>query len=179
MQKSFLVAFVALMLGLFPGSRAVAQYNNWAVGFRLGEPSGINVRKYFRDTKAFDLNVGSYGGLYGNTREYRQGRYRSIGLSVQGHYVWHNRLFGRDNLRGYYGLGGQVNRRRYYPDNLRGQQIDYIAEISLGGSAIAGLEYFVPDKPFSVFLESGLYVEVLPAPLFMNVQSGLGLRYNF
>ncbi len=179
MYKSLLIAIVALTLGLLPVSRAVAQYNNWAVGFRLGEPSGINIRKYFRDTHAFDINIGSYGGLYGNSRDYRQGRYRSIGLTLQGHYLWHTRLFGKDTFRAYYGFGGQVNRRRYYPDNLKGQQTEYVSETSLGGSAVAGLEYFVPDKPFSVFLETGLYVEVIPAPLFMNLQSGLGIRYNF
>ncbi len=179
MYKSILIASIALVLGLLPASKAVAQYNNWAAGFRLGEPSGINIRKYFRDTHAFDLNIGSYGGLYGNTRDYRQGRYRSIGLTIQGHYLWHTRLFGRDTFRAYYGFGGQINRRRYYPDALRGQQTEYVAETSLGGSAVAGLEYFVPDKPFSIFMETGLYVEVIPAPLFLNVQSGLGLRYNF
>lgn len=179
MYKSLLIASIALALGLLPASRAMAQYNNWAAGFRLGEPSGINIRKYFRDTNAFDINIGSFGGLYGNTRDYRQGRYRSIGLTLQGHYLWHTRLFGRDTFRGYYGFGGQVNRRRYYPDALKGQQTEYVAETSLGGSAVAGLEYFVPDKPFSIFLETGLYVEVIPAPLFLNMQSGLGLRYNF
>lgn len=177
--RKLLLCSTLVLLGLAPVSSVFAQYNNWAVGFRLGEPSGVNVRKYFRDTHAFDINFGTYGGLYGNNREYRQGRYQSIGWTLQGHYLWHARLFGKDTFRAHYGFGGQVNRRRYYPDNLRGQRTDYIAEISLGGSAVAGVEYFVPDKPFSVFLETGLYVEVLPAPLFMNVQSGLGLRYNF
>ena len=170
---------IALALGLLPAPKAVAQFNNWAVGFRLGEPSGINIRKYLRDTHAFDINIGTYGGLYGNNRDYRQGRYQSMGLTVQGHYLWHTRLFGRDTFRAYYGFGGQINRRRYYPDNLRGQSTEYVSETSLGGSAVGGLEYFVPDKPFSIFLETGLYVEVIPAPLFVNLQSGLGLRYNF
>lgn len=179
MHRSIFIISIALVLGLLPAGKAVAQYNNWAAGFRLGEPSGINIRKYFRDTHAFDLNIGSYGGLYGNTRDYRQGRYRSIGLTIQGHYLWHTRLFGRDTFRAYYGFGGQINRRRYYPDALKGQQTEFVAETSLGGSAVAGLEYFVPDKPFSIFMETGLYVEVIPAPLFLNMQSGLGLRYNF
>ncbi len=177
-MKKQLVAFGFFMALLGVSQSALAQYNNWAVGFRLGEPSGINVRKYFGDNRAFDLNIGTYGGLYGGNRSYRQGIYKTVGLSIQGHYLWHTRLFGKESLRGYYGFGGQINTRRYYPDN----QIIFNGSdrtTSLGGSAMAGLEYFPDGKPFSVFLESGLYVEVIPAPLFMGVQSGLGLRYNF
>lgn len=176
LKKLVFTAFI--LFGGLATTAVQAQYNNWAAGFRLGEPAGINLRKYFGDNKAFDINVGTYGGLYGNHREYRRGVYRSVGLTVQGHYLWHNRLFGKDELRGYYGFGGQINTRRYYPERLQTIN-EYESGFSLGGSAVAGLDYFVPNKPFSVFLETGLYVEVLPAPFFLNVQSGLGLRYNF
>ena len=157
--------------------RAQAQYNNWAFGLRLGEPSGIMIRKYFGENRAFDLNMGTYGGLYGNVRDYRSGRYKSVGFTVQGHYLWHNRVLGNDNLRGYYGFGGQINSRRYYPDQFSATDA-YVSTISLGGSAVAGLEYFVPDKPYSFFLEGGVYAEVIPAPLFLNLSTGLGIRYN-
>lgn len=174
------LSFVLALLGLLTFSTsATAQYNNWAVGFRLGEPSGVNIRKYFGDSHAFDLTVGTYGGLYGTTREYRQGRYRTVGISAQGHYLWHDRLLGKDNFRGYYGFGGQVNSRRYYPDNLGNQPVNYVSEISLGGSAVAGAEYFLQNKPLSIFLEAGLYVEVIPVPLFFGLQTGVGVRYNF
>ncbi|MEZ0486279.1 hypothetical protein [Fibrella aquatica] len=168
---TLLTAFVTLP------EQAVAQYNNWAFGFRLGEPSGVNVRKYFGDNHAFDLNVGTYGGLYGNNRAYRSGNYKTVGLSIQGHYLWHDRLFGKDNFRGYYGFGGQINSRRYYPERLAALN-EYESAIALGGSAVAGLEYFVPNKQYSIFVETGLYVEVLPAPLFMNLSSGVGIRFN-
>jgi hypothetical protein len=46
-------------------------------------------------------------------------------------------------------------------------------------SGIGGVEYFPPNKPYSFFLETGLYLEVLQAPFFLNLNSGLGLRYNF
>ncbi len=172
--------FLVLLLGVLSGfEQASAQYNNWAVGFRIGEPSGINIRKYFGDSHAFDLNIGTYGGLYGTTRDYRQGKYKTVGLSLQGHYLWHDRILGQDDLRGYYGFGGQINSRRYYPDNLSSQQTTFVSETSLGGSAVAGAEYFLKNKPLSIFIEGGLYAEVLPVPLYFNVQTGLGIRYNF
>lgn len=166
-----LLAFVALP------KQALAQYNNWAFGFRIGEPSGVNIRKYFGEKHAFDVNVGTYGGLYGNNRAYRSGYYKTVGLSVQGHFLWHDRLFGNDNIRGYYGFGGQINSRRYYPDRFAATN-DYESAIALGGSAVAGLEYFVPNKQYSIFAELGLYAEVLPAPLFFSLSSGIGIRFN-
>jgi hypothetical protein len=166
----------ALFLTFFLASEtASAQYNNWAFGFRLGEPSGVNIRKYFGDNHAFDVNIGTFGGLYGTTREYSSGQYKSIGSSIQGHYLWHDRIFGNDNFRGYYGFGGQINNRRYYPTRLNGE---YERNLSLGGSAVAGAEYFVPNKQYSIFAELGIYAEVLPVPLFLNVSSGVGLRFN-
>jgi len=176
MRKSTLLLTLVLLGWLIVPNRARAQYNNWSVGFRLGEPAGINIRKYFGSNHAFDLNVGTYGGLYGNRRKYRDGLYRSVGLSIQGHYLWHKALTSSESLRGYYGFGGQANTRRYYANRLNGQ---YESALSLGGSGIGGLELFPANKPYSFFLETGLYVELLQAPFFLNVNSGLGIRYNF
>ena len=178
MKNRFLLATALLVAGLWGAPTAQAQFNNWAVGFRLGEPSGLNVRKYFGDNHAFDLNVGTFGGLYANTRSYRRGFYRNVGLVIQGHYLWHGNVGQFEALRYYYGVGGQLGSRRYFPDNLRGQRTNYVNNISLGGSGVAGLEYFLPNKSASVFLEAGLYAELIPQPLFFNAQSGVGLRFN-
>lgn len=176
MKKSILMLSLVFLCAFGAANRAQAQYNNWSVGFRLGEPAGVNIRKYFGSNHAFDLNVGTYGGLYGNRRSYRDGDYRSVGLSLQGHYLWHKALTSSESLRGYYGFGGQVNTRRYYANRLNGQ---YESALSLGGSGIAGLELFPASKPYSFFLETGLYVELLQAPFFLNLNTGLGIRYNF
>ncbi|WP_266366887.1 hypothetical protein [Tellurirhabdus rosea] len=178
MKKRFLLAAAILLSGLFTAERAQAQFNNWAVGFRLGEPAGLNVRKYFGENHAFDVNIGTYGGVYANVRSYRQGYYRNVGLAIQGHYLWHGDVGSSQTLHYYYGFGGQVGSRRYFPRNLSGQRTDYVNNISLGGSGVGGVEYFMPNKTTSIFLEAGLYAEVLPQPLFFNVQSGIGLRFN-
>jgi len=176
MRKLTFFCMLALSIGLATPNQALAQYNNWSVGFRIGEPSGLNVRKYFGSNHAFDLNIGTYGGLYGTRRSYRSGDYKSVGLSVQGHYIWHKALTSSESLRGYYGFGGQINSRRYYPPRLNGE---YENALSLGGSGIGGLEYFPAGKPYSFFLEGGVYVELLQAPFFLNLNTGLGIRYNF
>ena len=176
MRKLFLLLSLTVLACFGVSTRAAAQYNNWSIGFRLGEPSGINVRKYFGTNHAFDLNIGTYGGLYGTKRSYRTGDYKSVGLTIQGHYLWHKALTKSESIRGYYGFGGQINNRRYYPPRLNG---DYENALSIGGSAVAGLEVFPAGKPYSFFLETGGYVELLQAPFFLSLNSGLGLRYNF
>ncbi len=176
MRKSFLITSLAVLGWLTGPTIASAQYNNWAVGVRIGEPSGLNVRKYFGTNHAFDLNIGTYGGLYGTKRGYRSGDYKSVGLTIQGHFLWHTALTKSESIRAYYGFGGQINNRRYYPPRLNGE---YENALSLGGSGVAGLEVFPVGKPYSIFLESGLYVELLQAPFFLSLNTGLGLRYNF
>lgn len=163
------------LIGLLVMNLAHAQYDNWAVGFKLGEPTGFNVRKYFNNINAFDITIGTYGGIVGNNRDYRQGHYRNAGLSVQAHYLWHYPLFNAELVHFYYGFGGQLNSRRYYPNRLSG---GYENTISIGGSGIGGIEYYLPDGRLSVFLEGGAYAEVLPRPLFVSPNISGGIRLN-
>ena len=176
MRKSLLLVALILIGWLITLNPASAQYNNWSIGARIGEPSGINVRKYFGNNHAFDLNIGTYGGLYGTNRSYRSGDYKSVGLTFQGHFLWHTALTKSESIRAYYGFGGQINNRKYYPPRLNGE---YENALSIGGSGIGGLEFFPSGKPYSIFLETGLYVELLQAPFFLNLNSGIGARYNF
>jgi hypothetical protein len=157
-----------------------AQYNNWAVGFQLVEPSGVNVRKYFGENKAFDVAVGTYGLFYGRDRAYRKGNYQNAGLSLRGTYLWHSPLFRSDQLRGYYGFGAQLNSRRYYFEsrNAPGLQ-EFTNNISIGGVGLAGLEYFMPSSRLSFFLEAGIYAELVPAVFFLHPQGSVGVRANF
>lgn len=175
MKKLALILTFTLCFGL-----AQAQDDNWAVGFKLGEPTGVNIRKYFNNIHAIDVSIGTYGGVFSNDRDYRSGRYKTTGLAVQVHYLWTTPLFNSEAVRVYYGLGGQVNSRRYYPDNKRNLPApgDREKTISLGGSAIGGVEYFIPDNRISVFLEGGTYVELLPRPFYFSPNLSAGIRFN-
>ncbi len=157
---------------------AQAQYDNWAVGFKIGEPTGVNIRKYFNNVNAIDASFGTYGFILGNSRDYRQGKYRSAGVTFQAHYLWHNALFNSEKSQIYYGFGPQVNSRRYYPDNLVGQRVNFTKNISLGGSGLGGFEFFLPDGRMSIFLEGGIYIELLPGPFFTSPNVSGGIRLN-
>ncbi len=146
---------------------------SWAIGFRIGEPLGVNLRKYFGENHAIDVNAGAYGGLWGVNRKYGDGRYKNAGLLVNANYLW---LTGTGRFRPYYGFGGQITSRRSYPDRLNG---GYEKRLGVGGSGVAGVEYFLASSPASLFADVGLYAELLPNPFFFHVQGGVGARFNF
>ncbi len=178
-MKKLLFAFsTTLIIGF--SSSTYAQYDyNWAVGFRVGEPLGFNARKYFQNgDKAFDINIGTYGFLYNRQRRYNAGEYKTAGLMVQGIYLWQNQVFNRDWAHVYYGFGGQVNNRSHYADILKGEKVDHVKKVSLGPAGEAGIELKLPNQPIAFFLDTGLYVEAIPSPLFLNWQVGGGLRLN-
>lgn len=153
----------------------LAQEKNWAFGARLGEPAGINIRKY-RQENAFELNIGTYGGLWGGYRAYRKGHYDGVGLAVNLNYLWHGALFNSDKSKYYYGFGPQFNNRKYYPTVQ--SQSQGVASLSVGGNGTAGLEFYLSNSPLSIFLETGLYVELIPKPIFLHPQGGAGFRFN-
>jgi hypothetical protein len=165
--------FILCTVCFFP-ARAQDAPKNWAIGFRIGEPLGVNLRKYFGENHAIDINAGAYGGLWGVNRKYGPtGRYQNAGLSLNANYLW---LVGQGRFRPYYGFGGQVTSRRNYPDRLNGY---YEKRLGLGGSGLAGVEYFLASSPASLFADVGLYAELLPVPFFFHVQGGVGARFNF
>jgi hypothetical protein len=171
---------VSLIVIGFATSFARAQYNNWAIGFQLVEPSGINARKYFGDNKALDVSFGTYGLFYGRDRAYRKGFYQNAGFSLRANYLWHTALFKKEQLRAYYGFGGQINSRRYYFDSRNSPGVkEYTNSISLGATGLAGSEYFVPNSPLSCFIETGLYAEILPGIFFLHPEASFGVRFNF
>ncbi|MEO6283488.1 MAG: hypothetical protein ABIN80_02165 [Dyadobacter sp.] len=172
MKKLALTFICTLCFGF-----AHAQYDNWAVGFKLGEPTGINIRKYFNNIHALDVTIGTYGGVLSNNRKYRgdEGIYKNAGLSLQVHYLWHTPVFNSEAVHVYYGLGGQVNSRRSYPKRLNG---NYEKDISLGGSVLGGFEYYIPDNRMSVFLEGGTYLELIPRPFYLSPNISAGVRFN-
>jgi len=167
-----------LLIGtLFVSTNANAQgIKNWAIGLKVGEPTGLNFRKY-GNRNALDLNVGTYGGLFGSSRNYRDGLLRKIGFAANVNYLWYLPV-ANESFSLYGGLGGQVVSRRYYPSNLEAVN-GFVRNVGLGPTAVAGLEYFARQQPFSYFAEAGMYAEILPAFLFFAPQLNAGVRYNF
>lgn len=155
-----------------------AQYEkNWALGLRVGEPLGLNVRKYFSfGERAFDVNIGTFGFMYGRVRSYNKDIiYNGAGLMFQGIYSWHTQLFNSEKVHGYYGFGGQINSRNR-PLEIGNR--DSFKAISVGPAGAAGIEFALPQNDLAIFLDAGGYVEIAPKPFFLNPQISGGLRVN-
>jgi hypothetical protein len=172
-MKNLSFLFILLLSSI---TTVFAQEQDWSVGMRVGEPAGLTVRKYVKD-KAFELNVGTFGGLWGTESNHGDSPYKNVGLAVNGHLLFFPE-FKSQKIKLFYGFGGQINSRRSYPDRLA-SIAQYEKTISLGGSVTAGAEYFMPSSPLSIYLDAGLYTELLPVFLYMHVQGGVGVRFNF
>jgi hypothetical protein len=181
MKKLFFVFTFLLIISSL--SSTYAQYDrNWAIGFRVGEPLGINIRKYINDgDNALDLNIGTYGFIYNKDVKYNGGFYHDGGLMIQGHYLWVGEIAKKDWAHYYLGFGGQINNRKHYEDTIvpstgKTEQIG-TSKISMGGSGTAGLEFKLENN-LGIFVDAGLYIEVIPATFYFNPQVSAGVRIN-
>jgi hypothetical protein len=153
-----------------------AQEKGWALGAKIGDPSGINIRHYLNNDKnAIEVNVGVYGGIWGLRSNYKDGAFDGAGFSFSGVYLWHNEM--TTNLKNYYGFGAQFTSRSYYVPDGTGKK--EIPTTGLGGLGQVGIEYFLPSSPISIFLEAGAYIELVPSILYFHPQGGGGVRLNF
>lgn len=174
-----LIAILLIFTGIGLGT-AQAQYDsNFAIGLRIGEPLGLNLRKYFQyGDKAFDVNIGTYGLLYGGSREYLKGNYDGAGFMFQGIYSWHKSIFSKDRLHIYYGFGGQINSRNYYPDDRIGERNNSERKLSLGPAVAGGFEFNLPSNELGIFIDVGTYMEAIPRPFYFHPTINGGVRLN-
>jgi hypothetical protein len=172
MKSFFLLPFFLLSFFI-----AKAQTKKWAVGFEVGEPTAVSIRKY-GDRNALDVSLGTYTGLLKGKKTYKTKNddLGDIGIMFNATYLWYVPMI-NDRMIAYGGAGVQVNSRRYFPDKTKREQ--YVRNISTGPSVTAGLELFFAQKPTSVFLEGGAYLEMLPKIFYLNPSLSLGIRHNF
>ena len=173
-----------------------SQNYNWGVGLKAGDPMGITVKKYLLDDRALELNIGRAFYWWGYENRFKVcddpnfkdcnfwGYSRSaFALGIQGHYLFHNDLTGLEGLQWYYGLGVQLRLNSYeYRYKLEGSNKWIYAtqpEFDVGGDAVIGLEYLIPDLPIAVFADVNIFVEIFDNLFLFWPQGGIGGRYNF
>jgi|GEM_PF-276489 len=189
------------------GGNAGSSSYNWGIGLRLGEPSGLTVKRYFSSGNALELNVGRsarWGYHYDADDFYKHSRfsdrdyyhfhdYKSgASTALQVRYLWQKPIRSAQGLDWYVGLGGQARftTATYYYyyndgrwDNDEWRWWNYVEErrtdVDLGLDGIIGLEYTLPNTPISLFGDVNVFVEIVDRPLFMFGQGGVGARYNF
>ena len=208
-MKSSTAICLLLCLFSFGFSDASAQStgNNWGIGFRLGDPSGITVKRYL-SRHALELNIGRTRMWYRNAwyddrfyhwydkrnfgyKDFRYEGYRaSVPIGLQLHYLLHNNMVTTDKgaLDLYYGGGGQLRAQRYYFDYRYKWQGDddwywvrgeEVTDIDVGIDGVLGIEYRFAEAPIGVFVDGNLFMEVADNPFAFWLQGGVGARYNF
>lgn len=194
---------IALVATLSLTTTAMAQ--DWGIGVRLGDPSGLSVKKY-NGNHAWEFSVGRthlfsssryYNNRYNNWyngqdfryKEHQLINYRSttpIGLQV--HYLVHKPIKDAGGLSWYYGVGGQLRFQRFeydYRYKVEGGP-DWVVvnnttvtETDLGLDGVIGLEYLFADAPVAIFLDATLFMELFNDPFVFDGQGGIGVRYTF
>lgn len=163
-----------------------------SLGLRFGDPLAVSFKKYLKGGRnAFELNVGSYGYMYGYGR-YNNGRYngryryygdyyyKQGGIVIMGDYLWQKPFSKTKELSWYVGLGGQLRTLSYLKDKDKdGFYDDDVSGIGIGPDGVLGVEWIPNDIPeIAVFLDTRIYLEIIPQP-WVIPQVGVGVRYNF
>jgi len=162
MKKSYL--FVPLFLAVLAAPTAHAQ--SFGVGFIVGEPTGLSIKKWLDSKHALDAGLGwSSSG--------------SSSLHLHGDYLLHQ----NDLLRGLasdLNLSGQlstyigVGARAKFRDNKHNDKDDTL----VGVRVPLGITYLFADAPVDLFLEVVPTMDLVPDSDF-GINAALGGRYYF
>ena len=198
-------AYVFLMAICFAIITPALGQKNWGVGLRLGDPSGITIKKY-SGNHAFELSVGRshlwygrgwydkrFNGWYEKQKfGYKDfhyiGYWSSVPIGIQVHYLVQKGLKNAEGLDWYYGIGGQLRYQTFrydYRYKLDGNPDWFydkgsrVTDIDVGIDGVIGLEYKFRNAPFSMFADATLFMEVVDSPFAFWLQGGVGVRYNF
>ena len=180
----------------------------FGVGIRLGDPTGITVKKHM-EGKALELSfgrsryfVGNYyknhfSTWYKDTKfDYDEFEYvsekRDFPIGFQFHYLIQkdiNNLLDESvsGLQWYYGFGLQFRSQTFsyhYKYKIAGgpwiyQHGEEVQDVDLGPDGVIGLEYTFPNTPVCIFTDLTLFMEILDDPFLFWMQGGIGARYMF
>src|SRR6478609_1192120 len=158
-SHGFVLGIIVIILS---APKLRAQYST-AFGLRIGGTSGLDVKHFYKPSKAFEGIIGTFGN----------------GISFTGLIEKYSPVYNAQGLYVYYGAGahlaiynGRSERYSYF-----GREINYYKnnDVGLGINGIVGLEYRLPEdipisfsldlKPF-IELGTGGYVTFAPDPSF-------------
>lgn len=170
------------------------------VGIRLGEPFSITYKDFLEDYLSYEVMVGS-GGINGpnyyqrsfdnnppNSNAFYLSHSASRGVNLNFRMALHEDItdtfeITEGYLLGYAGAGVQLRTTRvsyvYQPGALAGPVLgEDRTNLDIGPEVFAGAEYYFDETPFSVFVEVGMFLELIDRINFRG-QGGIGVRYLF
>jgi len=196
-MKNIKIGLIIIAI-LLTGTSAFAQkkggnsHNEWGIGIRLGDPSGLTVKKYF-GSNSLEFSLGRSHTWYNDRYyddyyhdyydDYKDYKVISDPIGFQCHYLFQKPIsrIGDQRVGGldwYYGFGGQLITQSYYIYYNDGDR-EKFTDLDLGADGVIGLEYRFGSSPISMFLDLTLMMEVFDDPFYFWTNGGIGVRYNF
>lgn len=188
-------------------AKSLLAQEDWAIGLRVGDPTGITAKKYMGKS-ALEVNVGRTYMFYSRPHEkyfydwhkgknygYDEVQYlaykRSLPVSIQLHWYLQNPIdnFAGEDTEGlawYFGGGIQFRSQTYYYDYKykREKNSDWeyvykerVTDLDLGLDGTIGLEYKFEDLPISIMGDINLFLELVDTPSVW-LQGSIGVRYH-
>lgn len=174
------------------------------IGIRLGDPFSLTYKDFMHDYISYELSLGS-GSI--NTKNYFKKSFdrrppsqsallasvsTSKGISLAFRMAAHTDItdsfeLEEGTLLGYLGLGAQLRTTQVSYlygaiDNTMNPpkpfETDTRTNGDFGPEFFIGADYYFDSIPFAVFVETGLFLEVIDRQ-HLKGQGGLGIRYLF
>ncbi|MCS7077441.1 MAG: hypothetical protein NZ455_12065 [Bacteroidia bacterium] len=195
---------ITVFVTIFSCSQA---QNDWALGLRLGDPTGFTTKKFMGKT-AIEINVGRTYMFYSRPHEkyfydwYKGKKYgyheiqylayrRSMPMTIQLHFYLQNPIssFAGEDTEGlaWYAGGGLQFRSQTYRYDYRYKSApnsgwiyvtgERVTDIDLGIDGTIGLEYKFEDLPISIMGDINLFLELVDTPSVW-LQGSVGVRYH-
>ncbi len=175
-----------------------------SIGIRLGEPLSITYKDFLSDYISYEFMLGS-AGLNGNSYYRRNfennppnnnafyfSHSSQKGVSINARIAYNEdftETFGIEQgyLLGYGGAGAQLRTATITYAFANGLAISPNAvileetrsNVDFGPEVFAGAEYYFDDLPLNVFVEVGMFLELLDRVGHIKAQGGIGVRYIF
>ena len=192
---------VTALLLLLP---ILGQAQERGLGLRFGDPFSIAYKDFFKEYLSYEVLLGT-GSI--NSDTYYQKSFdrrppnpnaRVVSLAGTRGVALSFRLAAHTDmteafeleegyLLGYAGLGAQFRTTQVnYKYSTISDSIDYLKALQietrtngdLGPEAFLGAEYYLDPVPFSIFVEAGIFSELIDRA-HLKGQGGIGIRYLF
>lgn len=192
----FRLLFIFLLLPFL----SIAQERG--AGIRLGEPFALTYKDFIEDYLSYEIMLGS-AGVNGSdyyrkdfesnpptSNAFYQGHAASRGISLNFRMALHEDItdvfeITQGYLLGYGGAGVQIRTTNVdytyiqsTPGSPESLMLEERSNFDLGPEVFAGAEYYFDETPISVFVEVGVFLELIDR-INLKGQGGIGIRYLF
>lgn len=193
-----LAAILFLPQSIHAQSDSVVGLNTykWGVGARLWNPSAISLKRYYH-SKSIEFIFGRENPWKRNNHYYdaylptlsANKQLKAYELfrpwSFEVRYMVEKNISAIKGLTYNYGLGPKLSVGKFYYVTFEETGAYKVYErhkkiyATAGVDFFIGIEYLLPHLPFSLFFDTSLYIEAIHNPLYMQLNTGGGVRYRF